>query len=59
MYAAVYLDDYRAFSARKGDDGVEVDGVNHLPIDMLLRLHVCADLVRNQQTRHKSVHGNY
>ncbi len=55
----MYLDDHRTFGAREGDDDVALDGTDYIPIDMLLRLHVCADLVRNQQTRHKFIHGNH
>ena len=59
MYAAVYLDDYRAFTTRKGDDGVEMDGVDRVPSHLLLRFPVRPRLVWNQQTGHKSIHGNH
>ena len=59
MYAAVYLDDYRAFTTRKGDDGVAVDGADRIPPHLLLRFSVLSYLVGTQQTGHKFIHGNY
>jgi len=36
MYAAVYLDDHRAFTTRKGDDDMAMDSPHHIFADLLL-----------------------
>ena len=59
MYAAVYLDDHRAFAARKGDDGVALDGVDRVLAHLLLRFPVRPRLVWNKPTGHKFIHGDH
>jgi len=59
MYAAMHLDDHGAFGTRKGHDDMALDGVDRILAYLLLRLHVCADLVWNQQTKHKFIYGNH
>ncbi len=59
MYAALYLDARRAFGARKGHNGVAVDGVDRIPSHLLLRFPVLSYLVGAQQTGHISIHGDH
>ena len=55
----MHLDDHGAFGTRKGHDDMALDGVDRILAYLLLRLHVCADLVWNQQTKHKFIYGNH
>ena len=45
MRSSVYLDERHLNSARKGDYDMAVDSADHIPVDMLLRFYVRANMV--------------